>query len=98
MVAEAERLRGNSVFLGGPFGSTVTGTCNIMTAAALAEGRTVSRQRAREPGVVDLGDCLNQMGARGPGPGDSPIEIEGVERLGAARPRVIPDRIEAATC
>ena len=97
VVAEAERLRGNSVFLGGPFGSTVTGTCNIMTAAALAEGRTVIEAAACEPEVVDLGDCLNQMGARIQGLGTPRIEIEGVERLGAARHRVIPDRIEAAT-
>ena len=97
VVAEAERLRGNSVFLGGPFGSTVTGTCNIMTAAALAEGRTVIEAAACEPEVVDLGDCLNQMGARIQGLGTPRIEIEGVERLGAARHRVIPDRIESAT-
>jgi len=97
VVAEADRLRGASVFLGGPFGSTVTGTCNIMTAATLAEGRTVIEAAACEPEVVDLGECLNRMGARIEGLGTPRVEIEGVERLGAARHSVIPDRIEAAT-
>ena len=97
VIAEATRLRGASLFLGGPCGSTVTGTCNVMTAATLADGRTVIEAAACEPEVVDLGECLRKMGARIDGLGTPRIEIEGVERLGAARHRVIPDRIEAAT-
>jgi len=97
VIARAKRLRGASVFLGGPCGSTVTGTCNVMTAATLAEGRTVIEAAACEPEVVDLGECLNAMGAQISGLGTPAIEIEGVQRLASAHHRVIPDRIEAAT-
>ncbi len=97
VVAEAVRLRGAAIDLGGPFGSTVTGTCNVMTAAALAEGRTTIDTAAREPEVVNLGHCLNRMGARIRGLGTSRLEIDGVDQLGTAHHRVIPDRIEAAT-
>jgi len=97
VIAEATRLRGASVFLGGPCGSTVTGTCNVMTAATLAEGRTVIEAAACEPEVVDLGECLQKMGAQINGLGTPRVEVEGVSRLGSAEHRVIPDRIEAAT-
>lgn len=97
VIATAERLRGASIFLGGPCGSTVTGTCNLMSAATLAEGRTVIEAAACEPEVVDLGECLRKMGAHIEGLGTPRIEIEGVSQLGAATHRVIPDRIEAAT-
>jgi UDP-N-acetylglucosamine 1-carboxyvinyltransferase len=76
---------------------TVTGTENLMMAAALAEGTTVIDNAAREPEVVDLADLLNAMGARVHGAGTVRIEIEGVPELGGAAHRVIPDRIEAAT-
>ena len=97
VIAQAKRLTGGSVFLGGPCGSTVTGTCNVMTAATLADGRTVIEAAACEPEVVDLGQCLNTMGARITGLGTPRIEVEGVKQLGSAEHRVIPDRIEAAT-
>jgi UDP-N-acetylglucosamine 1-carboxyvinyltransferase len=97
VVAEADRLRGAAIDLGGPFGSTVTGTCNVMTAATLAEGRTTIDTAACEPEVVNLGHCLNRMGARIQGLGTPRLEIDGVDQLGTARHRVIPDRIEAAT-
>ncbi len=97
VIAQATRLRGTSLFLGGPYGSTVTGTCNVMTAATLAEGRTVIEAAACEPEVVDLGNCLRQLGAKIEGLGTPRIEIDGVDRLGTAQHRVIPDRIEAAT-
>ena len=61
---DGRNLCGARLFLGGRHGSTVTGTCNIMTAATLAEGRTVIEAAACEPEVVDLGECLNRMGAR----------------------------------
>ena len=64
VVARAARLRGTHIYLGGPFGSTVTGTCNVMVAAALAEGVTTIEAGACEPEVVDLGNLLNAMGAR----------------------------------
>lgn len=97
VVAEATRLQGAEVFLGGPCGSTVTGTCNVMTAATLAKGSTVIEAAACEPEVVDLGECLVKMGAHIQGLGTPRIEILGVDRLQGAEHRVIPDRIEAAT-
>jgi UDP-N-acetylglucosamine 1-carboxyvinyltransferase len=95
--ARASRLRGAHLYLGGPFGSTVTGTCNVMVAAALAEGITTIEAGACEPEVVDLGNLLNAMGARISGLGTPSLRIEGVERLHGVEHTVIPDRIEAAT-
>ncbi len=76
---------------------TVTGTENLMMAAALAEGVTVLENAAREPEVADLSRLLTAMGARIEGAGTERIEIEGVPELGGARHRIIPDRIEAGT-
>jgi len=76
---------------------TVTGTANLMMAATLAEGETVLENAAREPEVVDLANFLIAMGARIEGAGSNTIHIHGVERLTAARYRVMPDRIEAGT-
>lgn len=76
---------------------TVTGTENVMMAAALARGKTTIRNAACEPEIVDLADLLNKMGARIKGAGTSVIEIEGVEQLGAAEHTIIPDRIETGT-
>lgn len=95
--ATASRLRGANVFLGGAFGSTVLGTCNVMTAASLAEGRTVIECAACEPEVVDLADFLARMGAHIEGAGTHRIVIEGAAELHAADHRIIPDRIEAGT-
>lgn len=97
VIAEARRLRGARVFLGGSFGSTVTGTCNVMAAAALADGVSTIEFAACEPEIVDFGNLLNQMGARIEGLGTPFLRIEGVERLRGADHHVIPDRIEAAT-
>lgn len=76
---------------------TVGGTENLMMAASLARGTTVLENCAREPEIVDLARLLCAMGAQIQGEGTETIEIEGVERLGAARHSVIPDRIEAGT-
>lgn len=76
---------------------TVTGTENIMMAAALAEGKTIIKNAAREPEVVDLAHFLNKMGARIRGEGTHTIEIEGVESLRGGEYTVMPDRIEAGT-
>lgn len=76
---------------------TVTGTENIMMAAALAEGKTVIKNAAREPEVVDLAHFLNKMGARIRGEGTHTIEIEGVESLKGVEYTIMPDRIEAGT-
>lgn len=97
IVATAARLRGTTVFLGGPFGSTVLGTANVMSAATLAEGTTIIECAACEPEIVDLARLLNSMGARIRGAGGPRIVIEGVESLGGADHEVIPDRIVAGT-
>ncbi len=97
VVAEVKRLHGNHIYLGGPFGSTVTGTCNVMCAATLAEGETSIEAAACEPEVVDLGNLLNAMGAKIDGLGTPFLRIEGVERLTGVEHTIIPDRIEAAT-
>ncbi|MBI4352320.1 MAG: UDP-N-acetylglucosamine 1-carboxyvinyltransferase [Candidatus Omnitrophica bacterium] len=97
VVAEAERLRGGRVYLGGAFGSTVLGTANVMMAATLAKGKTLIENAACEPEVVDLGNFLKKMGARIEGLGSPSIRVEGVKRLGGAHHSVIPDRIEAGT-
>src|SRR5881296_1684286 len=76
---------------------TVTGTENLMMAAAAAEGTTVIENAAREPEVADLARLLVAMGARIDGAGTERIEIQGVPELGGARHRIIPDRIEAGT-
>ena len=76
---------------------TVTGTENLMMAAALAKGKTVLQNAAMEPEVVDLANVLNKMGAKVTGAGTNVIEIEGVKSLHAVEHRIIPDRIEAGT-
>jgi len=97
IIATAKRLKGAEMYLGGSFGSTVTGTENIMCAATLAEGHTVIEGAACEPEVEDLGNFLNAMGARVKGHGSPRIEIDGVDRLRGVEYGVIPDRIEAGT-
>lgn len=76
---------------------TVTGTENLMMAAALAQGATVLENAAKEPEVVDLAECLNKMGAKIKGAGTDTITIEGVERLTGATHNIVCDRIEAGT-
>jgi len=97
IVATAKKLTGATIFLGGPFGSTVLGTANVMMAATLAEGTTVVEAAACEPEVADLADYLNAMGARVRGAGTPRIVIEGVAALRGAEHHIIPDRIEAGT-
>jgi UDP-N-acetylglucosamine 1-carboxyvinyltransferase len=99
IVAEAPggRLRGATMFLGGPNGSTVLGTANVMSAATLARGTTVIECAACEPEIVDLATMLNAMGARIEGAGSPRITIRGVESLTGVDHAVIPDRIEAGT-
>jgi len=97
IVATADRLKGDEVFLGGPFGSTVLGTANVMMAATLAEGATVIESAACEPEIQDLATFLNAMGAKITGAGAPRMTIEGVDQLRGAEHTVIPDRIEAGT-
>ncbi|MBO0911272.1 MAG: UDP-N-acetylglucosamine 1-carboxyvinyltransferase [Acidobacteria bacterium] len=92
--ATADRLKGTEVVFDR---ITVTGTEDLLMAATLAEGDTVIKNCAREPEVGDLAGLLNQMGAKIEGAGTPTIRVRGVAKLGGARHRIIPDRIEAAT-
>jgi UDP-N-acetylglucosamine 1-carboxyvinyltransferase len=92
--ASAKRLKGAEIVFDK---ITVTGTEDLLMAAALADGETVMQNCAREPEVADLADLLNKMGARIEGGGTSTIRINGVAKLRGAKHRIIPDRIEAAT-
>ena len=92
--AAADGLKGAPISFDTP---TVTGTENLMMAAALAKGKTTLQNAAMEPEVVDLANVLNKMGARIKGAGTSVIEIEGVKSLQAMEHTIIPDRIEAGT-
>jgi len=92
--ARADRLRGADVHFEI---TTVTGTENLMMAAALADGDSVLTNCAREPEVIDLAELLIAMGARIEGAGTTTIRIQGVTSLGSATHRVVPDRIEAGT-
>jgi UDP-N-acetylglucosamine 1-carboxyvinyltransferase len=94
LIARAERLRGARIVMDIV---TVTGTENLMMAAALADGTTVLENAAREPEIPDLAACLNAMGAKVTGAGTDTITIEGVAALRGARHRVMPDRIETGT-
>ena len=76
---------------------SVTGTENLMMAAALADGVTVLENAAREPEVIDLAHCLRAMGAKISGEGTDTITITGVEKLHGAAHRIMPDRIESGT-
>ncbi|MHC4583600.1 MAG: UDP-N-acetylglucosamine 1-carboxyvinyltransferase [Planctomycetota bacterium] len=98
IIAEAlNGLKGKEIFLGGPFGSTVLGTANVLMAATLAKGRTVIESAACEPEIKDLANCLNKMGAMITGIGSPRLIIEGVKELKPVEYEVIPDRIEAGT-
>ena len=92
--ARAARLHGARLVLDTV---TVTGTENLMMAAALAEGETVLENAAREPEVVDLANFLIAMGARIEGAGTDKIVIQGVKSLHGTEYEVLPDRIEAGT-
>lgn len=98
IVAEAPKgLVGCNIFLGGPFGSSVLATANILMAATLAKGKTVIESAACEPEISDLVMCLNNMGAKITGADSPRLTIEGVGHLNGAEHTVIPDRIEAGT-
>lgn len=94
IIARADRLVGANIVLET---ISVTATENLMMAATLADGTTVIDNAAREPEVADVAKCLIAMGAKITGAGTSRIVIEGVSRLGGARHRILPDRIETGT-
>ncbi len=97
VIADGSGLKGATVYLGGPFGSTVLGTANVMMAAALAPGTTLIEDAACEPEVINLIECLKKMGARIRYAGPKCLEIKGVKRLHGTTIDLIPDRIEAGT-
>lgn len=88
------RLTGAKVYLDMP---SVGATENIMMAAALAEGRTIIENCAKEPEIVDLANFLNKMGGKVVGAGTETIRIDGVEKLSGTEHAIIPDRVEAGT-
>jgi UDP-N-acetylglucosamine 1-carboxyvinyltransferase len=92
--ARADRLHGARLVMEMV---TVTGTENLLMAAALARGETLIENAAREPEVADLAEFLNALGARIEGAGTDRIHIQGVERLNGAEYGVMPDRIETGT-
>jgi UDP-N-acetylglucosamine 1-carboxyvinyltransferase len=92
--ARARRLHGARIVCDIP---TVTGTENLLMAAALARGATVIENAAREPEVEELACVLNKMGARVHGAGTAEIHVEGVDRLSPIEHTIMPDRIEAGT-
>ncbi|MDH4228476.1 MAG: UDP-N-acetylglucosamine 1-carboxyvinyltransferase [Nitrospirota bacterium] len=92
--AKASRLKGARLYLDFP---TVTGTMNLIMAAALADGVTILENAACEPEVKDVCDFLVKMGARIDGAGSGRVVVEGVRDLSGARHAMIPDRIEVGT-
>ena len=92
--AKAKKLKGAKITL--PI-ATVTGTENLIMAAVLASGKTIIKNAAKEPEIIDLANCLRLMGAKIDGDGSSTIIITGVKELNGCNYDVLPDRIETAT-
>jgi len=92
--AKADRLKGNFIYFDT---ISVTGTENLLMAAALAEGETILENAAREPEVQDLASLLEKMGASIEGAGTARIRVHGLSSLHGAEHTIIPDRIEAGT-
>ncbi len=94
VITTAEELKGNTIYLDT---ASVGATINIMLAAALAKGRTVIENAAKEPHIVDVANFLNTMGANVRGAGTEVIRITGVEKMHGGTYSIIPDQIEAGT-
>ena len=94
VIARAKELKGTHIYMDKV---SVGATINIMMAAAMADGKTVIENAAKEPHVVDVANFLNSMGANIRGAGTDDIRIVGVEKLHATEYSVIPDQIEAGT-
>ena len=91
--AHAKKLKGNYIYLGGTFGSSVLATANVLMAATLAQGETVIDAAACEPEIEDLTSMLMAMGAKIKGKGSPRLVIKGVNKLHGINYKVIPDRI-----
>ena len=94
VIARAKELKGTHIYMDKV---SVGATINIMMASAMADGKTVIENAAKEPHVVDVANFLNSMGANIRGAGTDVIRIVGVEKLHATEYSVIPDQIEAGT-
>ena len=94
VIVRAKELKGTHIYMDKV---SVGATINIMMAAAMADGKTVIENAAKEPHVVDVANFLNSMGANIRGAGTDVIRIVGVEKLHATEYSVIPDQIEAGT-
>ena len=94
IIADAKKLKGAHIYLDTV---SVGATINIMLASALAEGKTVIENAAKEPHVVDVANFLNSMGANIKGAGTDVVRITGVQKLHATEYSIIPDQIEAGT-
>lgn len=94
IVAKAEQLKARHIYLDVV---SVGATINIMMAAAMAEGRTILENAAKEPHIVDVANFLNSMGADIKGAGTDVIRIQGVQKLHGTEYTIIPDQIEAGT-
>jgi len=95
--ARTKGLKGNRVYLGGVFGSSVLATANVLMAAVLAKGETIIESAACEPEIEELTNFLIKMGAKIQGNGSPHLVIKGVKKLNGIDYKVIPDRIEAGT-
>jgi len=95
--AKARRLKGNHIYLGGGFGSSVLATANVLMAATLAKGETIIESAACEPEIEDLTNMLIAMGAKIKGTGSPRLIIMGVRKLRGVNYKIISDRIEAGT-
>jgi UDP-N-acetylglucosamine 1-carboxyvinyltransferase len=95
--AKADKLKGAPIYLGGPFGSSVLATANVLMAAVLAEGESIIEHAACEPEIECLARFLKKMGARISGEGTPLVRVTGVKKLSGCRFKIIPDRIEAGT-
>ncbi|MDP2912875.1 MAG: UDP-N-acetylglucosamine 1-carboxyvinyltransferase, partial [Candidatus Omnitrophota bacterium] len=97
IIADGKNMKGNRVYLGGHFGSSVLATANVLSAAVLTKGTTVIENVACEPEVVDLINFLKSMGADIDGVGSPRLSVNGVTKLYGCTYTLIPDRIETGT-
>jgi UDP-N-acetylglucosamine 1-carboxyvinyltransferase len=97
VIATTRNLKGNHIYLGGSFGSSVLATANVLMAATLAQGETIIESAACEPEIEDLAKFLIAMGASISGEGSPRLVIRGVKKLHGVDYKIISDRIESGT-
>jgi UDP-N-acetylglucosamine 1-carboxyvinyltransferase len=97
IIAKADKLVGNEIYLSGIHGTSVGATINVMMSAVKADGVTIIKEASCEPQIIELASFLNSMGANIEGAGTPLLTIHGVDKLHGTEHTVIPDRIESAT-